>query len=85
MLADYQQNVVPSSPIYTPGVGAKWDVSLWDVGMWAGGLKTFAVWAGAAALGYAGSAVLTTVVLGDTFLVSIDYTWENTDGTSGVI
>lgn len=76
MLADYQQSFLPSSPVYTPGNGAKWDVSLWDASYWAGGLKTYSQWVGAAALGFAGSAVLSTVVLGDTFLASLDYTYE---------
>lgn len=76
MLADFQQGVVPSYPVYSSGSGATWDISLWDQSYWAGGMKTFATWVGAAALGYAGSAILTTVVLGDTFLISLDYTWE---------
>jgi len=76
MLADYQQNVLPSTPVYTASNGAMWDVSNWDVGMWAGGLQTYNDWYGAAALGYAGSVRLDTVVIGDTFLASIDYTFE---------
>jgi hypothetical protein len=76
MLADFQQDVVPSTPIYGASQGAKWDVSLWDQAYWAGSMRQYSSWVGAAALGYAGSAILTTVVAGDTYLVSIDYTWE---------
>lgn len=76
MLADYQQNVLPSTPVYVASNGAKWDVSNWDQSYWAGGLRTYADWYGAAALGYAGSALLETVVTGDTFLASLDYVFE---------
>lgn len=76
IVADYQQNILPSSPVYTVSQGAKWDVSLWDQATWGGGLNTYNDWLGAAALGYAGSAYLNTVCVGDTFLVSLDYLYE---------
>ncbi len=76
MVADFQQSVLPSTPVYSVTSGAKWDVSLWDVGIWAGGLFTYNDWYGAAAMGYAGSCYMNTVCLGDTYLVSIDYYYE---------
>ncbi len=76
IVADYQQNLLPSSPVYAVSSGAMWDISLWDASMWGGGLNTYNDWYGAAAMGYAGSAYLNTVCLGDTFLVSLDYYYE---------
>lgn len=76
MVADFAQNVIPSSPVYAQLNGARWDTSNWDQSYWAGGLQTFDDWVGAAAVGYAGSAILSTVVVGDTFLSSLDYSYE---------
>lgn len=76
MLADYKQDAIPATPAYTAGEGAMWDVSNWDQAYWVGGLNTYADWVAAAAIGYAGSARMDTAVLGDTFLASIDYTYE---------
>ncbi len=76
VVADYQQNILSGSPVYTIGDGALWDVALWDLGVWSGNLRTYDDWYAAAAIGYAGTAYFVTVVVGDTFLVSIDYMFE---------
>lgn len=77
IVADYQQSILPTAPVYAVSAGSKWDISRWDINVWGGGLNTYQDWYGATGLGYVGSAYLNTVCVGDTFLVSIDHVFED--------
>lgn len=76
MLADYAFQPSIGTPVTATPSGTLWDVGLWDDGVWGGELNSFADWYGVEAVGFAGSLVLDTVCLGDTFLASIDYLFE---------
>lgn len=76
MLVDFQTQSPMGTPIATAPAGALWDVSLWDQAIWAGALQSFNDWYGVEGMGYAGSLMIDTVCPGDTFLASIDYSFE---------
>lgn len=76
MLSDYKTYVPSGSPVYGTIDGSLWDTALWDAGVWGGALNVYDDWRAVQAYGYAGSLVLDTVSIGDTFLASIDYIIE---------
>jgi hypothetical protein len=76
VLADYRFVPNSGSLIYDTPDSSIWDVAIWDAAVWAGALNVYDDWLGVEALGYTGSAYLTTVCVGDTFLSSIDYMVE---------
>lgn len=76
MLADYNPQVPPGFSVGGSSGSAIWDTSFWDAVRWEGALNTYSDWLSVEALGYTGSAYLTTICVGDTFLASIDYLME---------
>ena len=61
------------SPTFSTGVTSNWNTSNWNSAVWGGASKVFANWVSVGAVGFAGSAALSTLCVGDTTLTSIDY------------
>lgn len=64
------------TPTFTPTANALWNTALWDSGMWAGQQNVYSEWISVGAIGFAATAALSTICLGDTTLTSIDYMYE---------
>lgn len=76
MATDFQYvpPVVPTE--FATASGAFWDIGRWDVDRWGGDLNTYDEWQGVGGIGYAGSAIINTTTVGETFLPTIDYIYE---------
>lgn len=76
MVTDYRYTAPTAPAAFANDGDSLWDVGVWDSSMWGGELNVYDDWRGVGAIGYAGSLVISTNCVGDTFLASIDYMYE---------
>lgn len=76
VVADFEQNILTSSPVYAAAGGVLWDVAKWDSAVWAGALTNYKDWYAAGAIGFALSVYLNTICVADTFLAAVDVMYE---------
>lgn len=73
---DYELSEPQGTPAFAPITQDVWDTGLWDIAIWGGATRIFKEWAGVGGVGFVGAAALSTLCVGDTTLVSIDYMME---------
>lgn len=73
---NYELTDPTGTPSFAPSVQSLWDTGLWDAALWGGAVRTFQEWVGVGGVGFAGAAAFSTLTVGDTTLVSIDYMLE---------
>lgn len=61
------------APSFATTTTSMWNTANWDAGVWGGAQRVFAEWTSVGAIGFSGSASLSTLCVGDTTLTSIDY------------
>lgn len=61
------------APSFATTTTSMWNTANWDAGVWGGAQRVFAEWTSVGAIGFSGSASLSTLCIGDTTLTSIDY------------
>lgn len=73
---DFNPRYPQGAPIPDTGDVGIWDDPAWNLVEWGGSLNTYNDWISVQGIGFAGAAYFRTQVLGDTFLVGIDYMYE---------
>jgi hypothetical protein len=70
---DYELAEPQGTPAFSPITQDVWDTGLWDIAVWGGATRIFKEWQGVGGVGFVGAASLSTLCVGDTTLVSLDY------------
>ena len=73
MGVNFNTNPIGGTPVTIPSALSRWDSAVWNSSTWVGEMVAYGPWVSVGAIGFSGTAAMTTVCLGDTTLTSIDY------------